>query len=214
MTSDPILALAVVLFLQTAAAPIVVGEQRDALTPADVSAISALTVTRPAWLIDAFDAGDPVLARVLVYLKPDRTTSTIRRGSLVMVSRGRSGATATPRPWIINEQFRAEYAQVPIDGRDADDVREAVDENRPFRVTGDLSDADLVGIVRYIRSARIGSGPIVQITRDTAPTRNQDADVARVDIMMRALRQCYDIVTVRRVGGSWQQAPGAGGACP
>lgn len=52
----------------------------------------------------------------------------------------------------IGEQF-FEWAQVPEAGRDADDVTSSRDVNRPFRISGAISDEALLGALTAVRQS-------------------------------------------------------------
>jgi hypothetical protein len=180
--------LTAALFFRPLAVPVVISQTRTELTQGGrLSYLGALCRRGTVWVIDAVRSGEAMLATI--YLTPDRTGPGIRRGMLALVSKGRSGSLPVPRPWIITEQTGAQdriMRRSSFEGRDAHDVRDAADENRPFKVTGDFSDQDLVGLVRFVRTARIGSGPILRISRETGPAL-RGSDAARLDIMMRGL---------------------------
>ena len=204
------------LLLQSSRAPAVIGKQRAQLMSADVAAIAALVADRgPLWMVEVGGTTESLI--VTAYLKPNRTGSEIRRGLIATLSKGRSASMAEARPWIISEATapRAhEYAQVPLAGREADEVLDVMDENRPFEVVGNFSDEDLLSIVRLVRGARIARGPILRVTREAEGATVPVPDAARLFIMMRGLPECYDIVTLQRLRGAWQQSPIAAAACP
>lgn len=211
-----VLAAAMVL-LQTTGAPIVMGKQRAALTGDDLAAISALAAGSgmPIWIVDAGPVPDTLTATV--YRHPDRTSAAIRRGHLFTVTRGYAAPDRSSRPWVLVDMGSVqpvEYAQVPLEGRGLDDVRDEVDDNRPFRVVGDLGDADLVAIVGYMRRARIGGGPIVEIATWAVVPRPPRPDGATVTIKTRTNPECSESYELKRTDESWSWNGNSGFGCP
>lgn len=211
-----VLAAAVAL-VQATGAPIVIGKQGAVLTGADLAAISALAEGSgtPIWIVDVGAVSDVLTATV--YRKPDRMSAAIRRGHLFTVTRGYAAPDRSPRPWILLETGSAqpaEYAQVPIEGSEVDDVRDEVDDNRPFRVDADLGDADLLGVVSYVRRARIGRGPIVGIASWQVLPRPPRPDGVTVTIKTRLNPECSESYELKRTGESWSWTGNSGFGCP
>jgi hypothetical protein len=211
-----VLAAAIALF-QTIRAPVVIGKQGAALTGDDLAAIRALAEGSgtPIWIVDVRPVPDTL--RVTVYRQPDRTSAAIRRGHLFTATRGYAAPERTSRPWVVVESGTdqpVEYAQVPIPGREPDDVRDEVDDNRPFIVNGELGDADLIGLVNYVRQARLGRGPIIGVAPRHVLPRPPRPDGATVTIRTRSNPECTETYELRRTGDSWSRTGGSGFGCP
>jgi hypothetical protein len=117
---------------------------------ADVMRIATTNGGTP-WLLNATPSQLGIFQSVEAYCIPATTNQELRRGSLVSAWRRQAPeAAASWQPWTL--QWRGEYAQVSIPGRDFDRVGGEQDVNRPFGVSGKFSDEELVGVVRFIRS--------------------------------------------------------------
>jgi hypothetical protein len=108
---------------------------------------------------------------VHAYLPEESPTAEIRRSRKVILTRPSDAV-----PWtveFIDPQRSGYYAQVAIPGRSLDEITEDRDINQPFGVVGRFQDAELIAIVRLIRSnpplsrfERLpGDWPIAQISR-------------------------------------------------
>lgn len=84
------------------------------------------------------------------YLSHESGTVEFRRCEKVMITRPSSRAR-----WVVSlmdDKGGGTYAQVAIAGQSMDSITSDRDISKPFRVTGDFPDADLISVVRFIRS--------------------------------------------------------------
>jgi hypothetical protein len=157
LLNAPALCVAAALLLQGAPArPVRFGHMADRLTAADLTQIAALAAEpeRRLWVVVSFAPNfAPSSPWFLdVFLEPDRTTPSVRRGTLMTVK------TATPAPeayegarmWSV--QRMAEFGQVPTRG-DPARVIDRRDLNRPFRIHGVFSDDEIEGLVKLVRTS-------------------------------------------------------------
>jgi hypothetical protein len=87
---------------------------------------------------------------VQAYLAEESATAEFRRSRKVILSRPSDAA-----PWaveFIDPQTSGYYAQVAIPGRSLNEITGDRDINQPFGVVGRFEDAELVVIVRLLRS--------------------------------------------------------------
>jgi hypothetical protein len=125
------------------------GDVARRLTPQDIEAlIPALPPGAKPWLLNA----DPPqistsIEAVQVYLEPSSATETLRRGSVVTVSR-----QTPPAGQAWNARLSEEYAQVAILGRSFGQINDDQDPNRPFRVIGKFEESELIRLVNLVRS--------------------------------------------------------------
>jgi len=138
--------------MQSPATPLRIGDVARRMTEQDVAALElALPSGARPWLLIGVRAwGEHVEA----YLAPTTATPVLRRGT------------------VVSGQRTGSYAQVAIPGRSFDDIQGDQDINRPFQVIGHFDDAELVSLVRLLRSnpptrgmASIESSPILSIRR-------------------------------------------------
>jgi hypothetical protein len=95
--------------------------------------------------------GGDWLARA--YLPPTIQTVQLRRGRVMSVVNRTWPSVPEPAKWMLAEPRLAEsWAQIVVAGRRFEDVLDEADQNRPFSVTGQFTDEELVGIVQFIRS--------------------------------------------------------------
>lgn len=208
-----LIALAALVWLQPAArAPIVIGPQRDALTVEDLAAIGVVVGSgRSIWIVDTGPVGDTLTATV--YLTPDQRSPVLRRGTWLSVTKGFAAPGRPPRSWIAADEqlrLRGEYAQVPIGGRDPDDVRDDLDEHRPFLVSSDVADEDVLAIVRLVRQQAEGD-PILQIGIGAGSPWVPEGGVT---LKSRKQPQCFRFLSLRRLRGGWVVLVGSTGMCP
>jgi len=88
--------------------------------------------------------------RVYAYLTHESGTAEFRRTEKVMIYR-----PAKKQPWTAYflENGAATYAQVAVPGQTMDTIIADRDISRPFSVTGNLSDAEITSVVRFIRTS-------------------------------------------------------------
>jgi hypothetical protein len=154
----PSVLIGAVILLQTAPPqPILLGPTASRVTAADIAQISALgpqPESRP-WVLVSF--GPPFLTTmpwyIAVFLTPDHVTSAVRRGRIVFVKTTTPAEEAYdhPRDWALDRM--AEYGQLPVPLSDVARVMNGRDLNRPFGIYGVISDAELEGLVKFIRTS-------------------------------------------------------------
>jgi hypothetical protein len=136
--------------------PILLGPSAYRVSAADIAQILALgpPASRPWVLVSFGPPFEPTMPWYInVFLPPNHVTSTVRRGRMMVVK------TTTPaqeaydhvREWALDRI--AEYGQVPGYLSDVERVRDGRDLNRPFPIHGVISDADLAGLVTFIRTS-------------------------------------------------------------
>lgn len=207
-------ATTLVWLAQAARGPVVIGPQRHAVTAEDLAAIGEVVGRdRSIWIVEVGPLADTLAATV--YLAPDRSSPELRRGRWLQVTKGSAGPDSPPRPWISVDEgswSRGAYAQVPLAGRDPDDVRDEVDESRPFVVWSEVSDEDLLAVVRLARSATAERDPIVQIGLN-AVSAVPGLPENWVMFKTRRQPQCDRVLSLRRQGRGWVST-GSSGTCP
>jgi hypothetical protein len=147
------------------------GDITRQLTDQDVTELErALPTGEKPWLL----IGEPGRARglnVAAFLQPKTATSEIRRGSAIMVRKEPNASTWKALDRIdYDEQIgqSTSYAQVALTGRSFDEMQGDQDLNRPFFVTGEFKDSELISLAKYVRSRPvrpISAGPIVGVAR-------------------------------------------------
>jgi len=149
------------------------------------------------WLLNGDPAQLAGFEYIQAYLPPTSATSTLRRGTVIGVMRRTSPLTE----WTVT--YSSTYAQVAIPGRAFDQIEGDQDINRPFQVTGNFDDTELVGLVRFLRSNpptiggeinAIQPWPILSITRG--------ADRS-VQVTLRGAIMQGQEITVRQTDHDW-----------
>jgi hypothetical protein len=114
--------------------------------------LAALELVLPSgatpWLLDGDPTQAPGIQSILAYLSPTTATSTLRRGTVITVTRRTLPLPLTA--WAVERSWS--YAQVAIPGRQFDKIEGDQDINRPFVVIGDFDDTELVSLVGFLRS--------------------------------------------------------------
>lgn len=166
----------------------------------------ALPKGKRPWLL----MGDPGQIQSLsfnVFLPATTRTSELRRGPAVIA--GQSTATK----WRIDgkDPCCSAWAQVAIEGRNFDDVQDLNDLNRPFRVIGRFSDAELLSLVRVLRNSdeirrRLAifadrNFPIVAVERGP---RNQPANIILAAQRINDSRDSTAEITLRQEAEGWK----------
>ena len=230
-------ALALALALQAGAKPLVLGNGAARVTPDDLPGI-ARVVGEPIWLVRIFNYLRPAggnarqLEResswtVNAFLMPDRETPQLREGRVMLLTN--RGAQPDPSQWsrvLIRGQTTRKWVQVRLPARLWTDVRSTDDPNWPIEVSGELSDADLISLVEFVRSgpvqasgSRGGRGgvrltpdrQIASVTVDTTGRRGGASSIA-VALTTDSPVGCQDVLRLERVDGQWS-AIYTGGAC-
>ena len=227
-------AVAFVLALQTSAKPFVFGNAAARVTADDLSAISQV-VGEPIWLMVISDrllrSGDQAWATG-AYLMPDRETAELRQGRVMTLTN--RGARPDPSQWspvLIQGQRTTNWVQVRLSERPWTDVGSTADPNWPIAVSGQLSDTDLISLVRFVRSGpvlasgsrggrggirlapdrRISSIAVDATGRLTAqPVGSGGSSPVRIALTTET--ECQDVLTLERLNGQWR-ATYTGGAC-
>ena len=161
---------AALLAPQAPPTPLVFGPQAATIRPSDIESITrAVTPYGGApWLLTDFRSTPSVAGRqwrATAYLPPSTATDELRRGSVVYVESERTTQTAPdPTTWKVSTLASAglgspgdasaiqSWAQVALPRRPFDDLASELDENLPLIIRGQITDADLVSSVRFLRT--------------------------------------------------------------
>lgn len=207
----------VVAFLSSSAASLFGAEMTtfgpavELLQPSDAAAIARLARGRALLAIevqrsDTWEEGWLAFA----YLRPESDVNGLRRGRIVDV---RTLVTDTrAQGWRVTAR-NGRYAQVALPGSS---FRQSISHtalDRPFRVFGKFSDAELAGLVAYIRSS-----PQMPVIKDPDGTSHRPPDqldghrpivlLSRVDRSSVEILLAYDEgsgqrATLRYRAGAW-----------
>lgn len=135
--------------------PLIYGECPNELQAEDVAEIMKLATTKDSspWLLEAEKTkqSSPVQMRVSAYLKPFVATPRLRRGHMVFFFDVKRPRQET-RSWSLGGD-KHRYAQVSASNKPF--TTEFVfpsPADKPFLVTGNIRDEDLVALVDFIRS--------------------------------------------------------------
>ena len=199
-------------------APIVFGRQAAWLRPADVESIARAVRSYggPSWLITDVRRSPPdrngeFQWSALAYVASTTATAEFRRGALVRVNAGlTTEQLADPARWSADASTVRQWAQVAIPGRPFDDVKGEQDDNLPLTISGDITDADLLSVVRFLRSSPvIAVPPGLNLGQVPGPVRGIRGPAIRhpmlpgVRVVIARSAECsYDIVLERR-GETW-----------
>ena len=174
------------------------GDVSRQLTEQDVAALErVLPSGAKPWLLNGDPAQLAGFEYIQAYLPPTSATSTLRRGTVIGVMRRTSPLTE----WTVT--YSSTYAQVAIPGRAFDQIEGDQDINRPFQVTGNFDDTELVGLVRFLRSNpptiggeinAIRPWPILSIKRETDGS---------VEVLLRGAIMQGQSITVRQTDHGW-----------
>ena len=146
----------------------VFGLQGRWLRQADIEAITRVVAPHggPPWMFSAVRRTIPNRNKefrwfAYAYLAPTRATAAFRRGVTMQVSTEYSTDELPDlATWKVEpSRVPMRWAQVALPGRAFEDVPNERDENWPIGVTDDISDADLLSIVRYVRSRPLMTVP-------------------------------------------------------
>lgn len=213
---------------QAPAGPLVFGPQAAWFRPADADGIARAVAPyggRP-WLIIGVRRSPPQQKgefrwSAVAYAAPTTATPELRRGSLVPVSSAStSEPLADPASWSADPARVSTWAQVAMPGRTFEDVTSEQDENRPLTITGDITDADLLSVVRFLRSRpAIVVPPGLNLGTVPGPVRGIRAPAVRhpalpaVRVGLGLSAGCgYEVVLERR-GETWTGAVEGGVGC-
>jgi hypothetical protein len=193
------------LLAQIGATPLLrIGSVGRTLTSQDIEAVvQALPSGAKPWLISA-ESPRANLQQVEVYLEPSSATLALRRGSVVTVNRQ---AASAGQAW--NARQSEEYAQVAIPGRAFGAITGDQDLNRPFRVTGQFEDAELIRLVNLVRSIAV---PPAGSVNDQLSSRNvlllpihqvcrRDSLTVQVNLRIESMKE--QTVMLEKRGDDW-----------
>jgi len=106
---------------------------------------------RPVWFLEARQSQIPGVESVHVFFRPESASSGVRRGRVALVRGGRD--TARSGPWTWSLVSISAYAQVPLPGRNCDQDLVQNDRCLSFLLSSELRDAEVLSIVRFVRSS-------------------------------------------------------------
>jgi hypothetical protein len=165
------------MFAQAPSTTLRLGDIARQLSEQDVTDLErTLPTGEKPWLL----IGEPGRARdlnVAAFLQPRTTTSELRRGRAIMMRREPNTSTwrALDRMEYDEQIGHSDsYAQVVLPDRSLDQMQGDQDLNRPFFVTGEFKDSELISLAKFIRSrpvkpnsrgVPISVGPIVSAVR-------------------------------------------------
>lgn len=200
------------------ASPLVYGRQAAWLRPADVASIDRAVAPYGGspWLITEVrrslrDRNGEFQWSALAYVAPTTATAELRRGTLVGVNTELTiEQLADPATWRADASTARQWAQVALPSRPFDDVNGEQDENFPLTISGDITDADLLSAVRFLRSSPVISVPAgLNLGQVPGPVRGIRGPAIRHPalpgvrlVIGRGAGCSYDIVLERR-GDSW-----------
>ena len=164
---------------QVTVTPLRLGDFARGLSAQDVASFElALPTGGKPWLLVGDFAQSRTFQSIQAYLPPDSATAQLRRGSMIRLTRRVTDPT-NPGPWTIDNSTQqggmqtqqgfvghppnhGSYVQVAIEGRTFEEFQGDQDHNRPFIVEGNWSDAELIGIVAFVRPKPplLSTGPI------------------------------------------------------
>ena len=174
------------LLLQNSVAPIRIGELAKKLSPQEVKELESLAAAGgnsvAPWLLESPVGSDSRSLRL--YLAPKTQTLEFRRGPAIEVIR-RQGQSL----WIPTKTV--EYAQMLKAGQAGDSIK---GEQRPFVISGKITDDDLVGLVSFIRRSE-GSARLISL--------ENRAD-GSVTALLQASAEKVRMIVLQRKGSSWK----------
>ena len=177
------------------------GDVARQLTEQDIAALEmVLPSGAKPWLLDGDRSIRPNTQYIEAYLSPITATSTLRRGSVIAVTRQIAPRTEWTAEWSVS------YAQVAIPGRNFDQIEGDQDINRPFRVIGRFDDSELVQLVEFLRSnpptPGFGPGPnAIQSWPILSIDRKFMGDT--VEVLLRGAVMQGQYIRLRQAGQDW-----------
>jgi hypothetical protein len=181
------------------------GDVATALSAADAAEVLRLADCGSAspWLLTGWQGMMSDRQFTEIFCRADTIDGSLRRGQVSEVWRERLG----PKPWgPWSRLAKHRYAQVAPPDRFYQIYSEH-DIDRPFRVVGDFSDAELVDLVNFIRSKPgwvdvnrkvsdylRGDWPVVAVVRKADGT---------VDVRLHEKSLEWQLATLRRTADGW-----------
>jgi hypothetical protein len=202
-------ALTAIVF-QAAASPVVrLGDVARAIAAHDIAAVEQIAVASVGkpWLLNGPRGQISDLQVIEAYGPPEIRTSNLRRGPMATIQRRGDAAGRTWEPWSL--QYTGSYAHVAVPGRDFDRVDGDRDLNRPFRVNGQFTDAELVSLVSFVRSSPAGPAagkekvegawPVGLVAREPDGIRVSTLrdDLSGQRVTLRSRGQAWEVVEIR-----------------
>ena len=165
------------------ATPFRLGDFARGLSAQDIASVEvALPLGRKPWLLVGDFAQSRTFQWIQAYMPPDSTSTQLRRGTMIRLSR-RVTDPANPGPWTIDNSIQqggihtqqgfeghppthGSYVQVAIEGQSFEEFFGDQDNNRPFVVEGNWSDTELTSIVAFVRPKPplLSTGPIQAVS--------------------------------------------------
>ncbi len=185
--------------------PFIVGERASAVSPDDRASIKAATAPYGSvWMIlvgDLMFVSPPTL-QATAYFVPTVTSSVLRRGKAMGLYQEKLPEPAPGYEWRSNHEF-TEWAQVAAQGKSFGmTLGKPRGLDRPFSVSGQVSDVDLVAIVRFVRSSPSKPGKRIENADGSVSLEGGDkVDGDNPIISVVAKGDCYvEVSTTRRPG--------------
>ena len=196
------------LVLQSASGiPIRLGDVGRLLSEDDIHQIEQIGVASGGapWLLVGHHSMIGEMWFVDAYLQPTTASPSVRRGTLINVSSNLPEVPSVLKVWTLNRRAtRLTYAQVAVSERSFGNILGDQDVNRPFRISGEFSDDELISLVRFIRTdpsrADERTLPILFITRESLPPQ---ADGPAVRVGLRQDESATILLTLKRTGQTW-----------
>jgi len=205
LTIIALIGLAATVPAQAPSSILRLGDIARQLTDQDLTELErALPTGEKPWIL----IGEPGRARgqnVAAFLPSKTATTELRRGDAIVVCRESNASKWRPLDRIdYDEQIgqSTSYAQVVLPDRSFDQMQGDQDLNRPFFVTGEFKDSELISLARYIRSRPVKpntrgvpiiAGPIVSVVRQPDNT---------VHVWLREKATAWQWLTIQQ-GHSW-----------
>jgi hypothetical protein len=182
-----------------------VGDSAQAVSTADIESFSTelLGGVKP-WLIVGEYGQVCGGLTIQAYLPPEKTAPQLRRGKVVFLTNERGAKWAvvnTERFYSSNDEtvsgrwsprvrYSGTYVQTTIQGRSFDRISDANDRNRPFFITGEFSDDELLELISFVRQDL----PILSVFRQQG---------GAVTVCFRQASQSWDFLELRRDDKGW-----------
>lgn len=182
--------------------PFQTGDAPKILSTGDLEAIHRALADSKPWIIYGDTSGPigylpPAKPPLLAYLEPDRITPTLIRGRLC-------GLMYDLVHWIAN--CAGLYAQVSLDGVPFESIDWIRTEYRPFGVSGQFADDEILSIARFIRDMQ--RGPPLQRAVSGATSEDPIRSLRRisddtVQVSLGGVDWAAQIWTLKREGERW-----------
>lgn len=205
--------LIVVAFEIIAGSLTIVGNPGPDLSVTDIEDVKRLAEAKGGepWLFIGVGGQLGFSQIVRVFCEPTRKSETVRRGPLVHIGRRRpSRDSQVWNKWKLSgSEF---YAQVKLEGREFEHVKDNRDSNRPFSVVGKFSDEELIQLVTLVRSSPTFKPPVAQTQKKPDSTQVKGTlpiwyihrkDDGHVEVNLLDGRDRGQTVRLRKEKGKW-----------